>query len=109
MVVMNENMLRSFVSFVIFFIRVIKTEYNQLHVVTYYLPSTICNLEPTAVRNCDMVPVEMKGCKDMQFKQHSVIEFLTVEKIPPIDIHHHMQAVYGGKYIDISRLWGVAV
>jgi len=68
----------------------------------YYLPSTICNLEPTAISNCDPVPMEMKGCEDMQFKQRAVIEFLTVEKIPPIDIHHHMQAVYGGKYIDIS-------
>jgi len=95
-------MLRSFVSFVIFFIRVTKAGYNQLHVVRYYLPSTICNLEATAICNCDSMPVEMKGYEDIQFKQCAIIEFLTMEKIPPIDIHHYMQAVYGGKYIDIS-------
>jgi len=38
----------------------------------------------------------------MRFKQRAVIEFLTVEKIPPIDIHHHMQAVYGDKCVDVS-------
>jgi len=26
----------------------------------------------------------------------------TAEKIPPIDIHHHMQAVYGDKCVDVS-------
>jgi hypothetical protein len=26
----------------------------------------------------------------------------TVVKIPPIDIHHHMQAVYGDKCVDVS-------
>jgi len=31
----------------------------------------------------------------MQFKQCAVNEFLTVEKIPAIFVHHHMQAVYG--------------
>jgi hypothetical protein len=37
----------------------------------------------------------MEGCEDMQFKQCTVVEVLTLEKIPAIDIHHHMQAVYG--------------
>jgi hypothetical protein len=37
----------------------------------------------------------MKGCEDVQFKHHAIMEFLIVKKIPPIAIHHHMQAVYG--------------
>jgi len=41
------------------------------------------------------VPVKMEGCEDMQFKHCAVIEFLTAEKIPAIDIRHRMQAVYG--------------
>jgi len=29
-----------------------------------------------------------------------------VEKIPPIDVHHHMQAVYGDKRVDVSTdIW----
>jgi hypothetical protein len=32
---------------------------------------------------------------------------LTAEKIPPIDVHRHMQAVYGDKCVDVCtvRLW----
>jgi len=30
-------------------------------------------------------------------------EFVTADKIPPIDIHCHMQAVYGDKCVDISK------
>ena len=100
MLVTYKNRLRSFVSFVIFFIRVIKTGYNQFHVVMYYLP--LCNREPTAIHNSGSMPVKVKGCEDVQFQICAVIEFLTVEKIPPIDIHHHMQAVYGDKYVDKS-------
>jgi len=29
----------------------------------------------------------MEEFADIQFKQHAVIEFLTVEKVPPIEIH----------------------
>jgi len=65
----------------------------------WYLPSTICNLEPTAVHNSESVPVKMEGCEDMQFKQCAVTKFLTVNKIPAIDIHHHMQEVYGIKVL----------
>lgn len=30
-----------------------------------------------------------------------------MEKIPPNDIYHHMQAVYGNKYVDVNtvRRW----
>ena len=43
----------------------------------------------------------------MWIKQHAIIQFLTEEKIPPIDVNRHMQAVYGDKCVDIStvRLW----
>jgi hypothetical protein len=36
----------------------------------------------------------MEGCEDVRFKR-AVIELLTVEKIPPIDIHRHVLAAYG--------------
>jgi len=61
----------------------------------WYLPSIICNPEPTAIHNSESVPVKMEGFEVMQFKQCAVIEFLAVNKIPAIDIHHRMQAVYG--------------
>jgi len=32
---------------------------------------------------------------DVRFKQCAVIEFLTAEKVPPIEIYRRMQAVYG--------------
>jgi hypothetical protein len=56
-------------------------------------PLTICNLEPTAIHNSGSVPVKIKGCEDVRFKKCAIIELLTAEKIPPIDIHHRMQAV----------------
>jgi hypothetical protein len=45
----------------------------------------------------------MEDCKELQFKQHAVIEFVTAAKIPPINIHCHMLAVYGDKCVDISK------
>jgi len=44
---------------------------------------------------------------DVWFKQHAVIEFLTAEKVPPIEIHRWMQAVYGDHCVDVStvRRW----
>jgi len=51
-------MLKSCVSFVNIFIRVIKTGYNQLHIVTYYLPCTICNLEPQL--SVTLIPCQSK-------------------------------------------------
>ena len=72
----------------------------------WYLPFTICNLEPTATHNSSLAPVEMEGCEGVRFKC-AIIKFLTEEKIPPIDIHHHMQKVYGAKCVDVSivRCW----
>jgi hypothetical protein len=37
----------------------------------------------------------MEEFSDVRFKQRAVVEFLTVEKVPPIEIHKKMQAVYG--------------
>ena len=67
-------------------------------------PLHICNLEPTAIHNSGSVPVEMEGCEDKHFKQGAIIEFLNVEKIPPIYIHCHMQAVCGDKCVDVSTV-----
>jgi len=49
----------------------------------------------------------MEEFSDVQFKQHTVIEFLTTEKVPPIEVHRWMQAVYGDHFVDVStvRRW----
>jgi len=49
----------------------------------------------------------MEEFSDVRFKQRAVIEFLTTEKVPPIEIHRRMQAVYGDQCVDVStvRRW----
>ena len=49
----------------------------------------------------------MEECSDVRFKQRAVIEFLTLENVPPIEIHRRMQAVYGDHCVDVStvRRW----
>ena len=49
----------------------------------------------------------MEEFSDVRFKQRAVIEFLTAEKVPPIEIHRRMQAVYGDQFVDVStvRRW----
>ena len=49
----------------------------------------------------------MEEFSDVWFKQRAVIEFLTAEKVPPIEIHRRMQAVYGDQFVDMStvRRW----
>ena len=51
--------------------------------------------------------IKMEEFSDVRFKQRAVIEFLTTEKVHPIEIHRRMQAVYGDQYVDVStvRLW----
>jgi len=39
------------------------------------------------------VHIDMEEFSDVRFKQRAVIEFLTVEKVPPTEIHRRMQAV----------------
>ena len=46
----------------------------------------------------------MEEFSDVRFKQRAVIEFLTAEKVPPIEIHRRMQAVYGDKCVDVSKV-----
>jgi len=40
----------------------------------------------------------MEEFSDVRFKQRAVIEFLTAEKVHPIEIHRRMQAVYGDQF-----------
>jgi len=49
----------------------------------------------------------MEEFSDVRFKQHAVIEFLTAEKVPQIEIHRRMQAIYGDHCVDVStvRRW----
>jgi hypothetical protein len=49
----------------------------------------------------------MEEFSDVRFKQCPVIEFLTAESVPPIEIHIRMQAVYGDWCVDVStvRRW----
>jgi len=51
--------------------------------------------------------IEMEEFSDVRFKQRAVIEILTAEKVPPIEIHRRMQAVYGDQCVDVStvRRW----
>ena len=44
----------------------------------------------------------MESCRDVRFKQRAFIECLIAEKIPPINIQRHMQAVRGVKYVHVS-------
>ena len=48
-----------------------------------------------------------KSFSDVRLKQRAVIEFLTTEKVPPIEIHRQMQAIYGDQCVDVStvRCW----
>jgi len=49
----------------------------------------------------------MEEFSDVRFKQRAVIEFSTTEKVPPIEIHMRMQAVYGDQCVGVStvRCW----
>jgi len=49
----------------------------------------------------------MEEFSDVRFKQSTVIEFLTAEKVSPIEIHRRMQAVYCDQCFDVStvRRW----
>jgi transposase len=53
------------------------------------------------------VHIEIEEFLDVRFKQLAVIEFLTAEKFPYIEIHRQMQTVYGAQCVDVStvRRW----
>jgi len=47
----------------------------------------------------------MEEFSDIWFKQRAVIEFLTVEKVPPIEIHRRrMQVIHGDQCADVSTV-----
>ena len=76
-------------------------------VVACYLSSIILHLEHTDAYSSHSLHIEMEEFSGFRFKQHAVIEFLTAEKVPPIEIHRRMQAVYGDQFVDVStvRRW----
>ena len=49
----------------------------------------------------------MEEFSEVLFKQRAVIEFLTAEKVAPIEIHRRKQAVYGDQCVDVYtvRRW----
>ena len=53
------------------------------------------------------VHIEMEEFSDVRFKQRAVIVFLIAEKVPAIEIHRRMQAVYGDRCADVRtvRQW----
>ena len=67
----------------------------------------------TSPLNTQMVTIltqctsKWKSFSDVRSKQRAVVEFLTVEKVPPIEIHRRMQPVYGDQCVDVStvRRW----
>jgi hypothetical protein len=44
----------------------------------------------------------MEEFSDVRLKQCTVIEFLTTEKVLPIEIHRRIQAVYGDQCVVVS-------
>ena len=46
----------------------------------------------------------MEEFSDVRFKQRDVTEFLTAGKVPPIEIHRRMQAVYGVQCVDVRTV-----
>jgi len=48
--------------------------------------------------------IEMEEFSDFRFKQRAVVEFLTAEIVPPIEIQRRMQAVYGDQCVDVSTV-----
>ena len=75
--------------------------------VAWYLSSITLHLEHTDAYSSHPLHIEMEEFSEVRFKQRAVIEFLTAEKIPPIEIHRRMQAVHGDQCVDVStvRRW----
>ena len=70
----------------------------------WYLSSIILHLEHTDAYSSQPLHIEMEESADVRFKQRAVIEYLTAEKVPPIEIHRRMQAVYGDQCVDASTV-----
>jgi hypothetical protein len=56
---------------------------------------------PTVLTQCTS---KWKSFSDIRFKQRAIVEFLTVEKVPPTEIQRQMQAVYGDQCVDASTV-----
>ena len=80
---------------------------NRFCVVAWYLSSIILHLEHTDAYSSHPVHIEMEEFSDVRFKQRAVREFLTGEKVSPIEIQRRKQAVYGDQCVDVStvRRW----
>jgi len=50
-------------------------------------PPIVCNLEPTVIRNCGSVPVEIEGCEDLRFEQSAVTDCFSGEIILSIFVN----------------------
>ena len=72
--------------------------------VAWYLSSIILHLEHTDPYSPHPVHIKMEEFSDVRFKERAVIEFLTAEKVPPIEIHGRMQAVCGDHCVDVSMV-----
>jgi len=46
----------------------------------------------------------MEEFSGVRSKQRAVIEFSTAEKVPPIEIHRRIQAIYGDQCVDVSTV-----
>jgi hypothetical protein len=65
------------------------------------------HLEHTDAYSSHPVHIKTKEFSDIRIKRRSVVEFLTVEKVPPIEIHRRMQAIYCEECVVVStvRRW----
>lgn len=68
--------------------------------------SIIFDFHHTTAHSSCSIHIKMKGYSDIWFKQY-VIKFLTVENVPPIEIHRQMNVVCGDQRTDMSaaRHW----
>ena len=84
----------NFASTVIFLYTLDISGWNRFCVVAWYLSFIILHLEHADAYSPHPVHVEMEELSEVRYKQRA-IEFLTAEKVPSIEIHRRMQAVYG--------------
>ena len=80
---------------------------NRFCLVAWHLSSITLHLEHTDAYSPHPLHIEMEEFSDFRFKYCAVTEFLTAGKVPPIEIHRRIQAVYGDQCVDVStvRRW----
>jgi hypothetical protein len=77
----------SFASTVKFLFTLDISGYNRFCVVAWYLSSIILILEHTDAYSSHPVHIEMEEISDVRCTLRAVIEFLSAEQAPPIEIH----------------------